>query len=135
MKNLFLASLVLMFVSCDKHLNEKVFEGKNVKVRWYRISRITSVHEYVDLEIRHKTYNLLESNSEGVYDIIVKGDTIIIQVVNDLLIYELSAIANGNIIILDSSITSCQYQKKFFPEFATDCNDSIYSIPGKFTRN
>ena len=55
---------LIMFISCDKHLDEKVLKSKDITIKWYRKSEITSVHEFIDLERWGYTDNILEANSE-----------------------------------------------------------------------
>ena len=110
---------LIMFISCDKHLDEKVLKSKDITIKWYRKSEITSVHEFIDLERWGYTDNILEANSEpGIYDVLISGDTIIIKALPEIGIYDLVAIKNGCYIKLDTTITKYEYMKKFQPENA-----------------
>jgi len=43
--------LSLTLFSCyEKHLNEKIFRGKDFTVKWYKISTITTLDHYIDIE-------------------------------------------------------------------------------------
>jgi hypothetical protein len=125
MKILFLLLIAtLVFCSCDKHLDVKTFKSNDISVKWYRISRITTLHDYVDIERWGHTKNILEANEDGIYDILIKADTVIILTTANLVIYELSAKTLNCYIKHDTSITTYQYLKKYRPESAEAFNDS-----------
>ena len=111
--------LFLSFLSCDKHLDEKIYQSKDITVKWYKISSLSSAHHYIDLKRWGYSDNLLNSNTGGIYDIIISGDTITIRTLPDLLIYDLVAKKNGCYIKLDTTVTKYEYMKKFQPENAT----------------
>lgn len=120
MKNIYLLTIVAsLLASCeDKHLDVKTFSSRDIKVNWYNISRITTVHDYIDIERWGHEKNVMEANTGGIYDILIKGDTIIIQTTRDLIVYDLSIKTLGCNIKQDSSITTYQYLKKYMPASA-----------------
>ena len=132
MKSLLQPFLSLTLISCsaitaDKHLDEKTFKGGDIIVKWYHISRITTVHDYVDIERWGRTKNIMEANTDGIYDILIKGDTVTVQTTKDLLVYDLTAKALNCHIKLDTSITICRYMKKHVPENAKYYCDEVIS--------
>ena len=123
MKFFYPTFLFLLLTSCSelgkgKHLNEKVFKSGDITVKWYQTSAITSVHDFIDVERSGHTETIMEANTGGIYDVLIKGDTITIQAKNDLLIYQLTSRNLSCTIKLDTSITMCQYMKKYGPEYA-----------------
>lgn len=120
--------LVLLLASCglfgDRHLDEKKFISKDITVTWYKISRITTVHDYIDVKRGGRTKNIMEANEGGLYDILIKDDTIVIQVMPHLLIYKLAARELGCYIKVDSSITDCQYMRKYNPQNTWHCEEA-----------
>jgi hypothetical protein len=115
----------IVFTSCDKHLDIRTFKSKDITINWYRISTITTIHDYVDLERWGHTENILKANTNDLYDILIDGDTIMIQTLPSILIYDLATIKLGCIVKLDSSISKCQYMKKHVPENAKYYCDTI----------
>jgi hypothetical protein len=114
--------LLITLTSCssigDKHLDEKTFESGDIKVKWYRISNITNIHDFVDIQRWGWTKTIMEANTGGIHDILIQGDTVIIQTTPNLLIYELTARTLNCHIRLDTTITISQYMKKHVPENA-----------------
>jgi hypothetical protein len=105
--------------SCkDKPLDPKTFNSRDIKATWYKISRITTTHDYVDVERWGKKTKIMEANTGGIYDVQIKGDTIIIQTTRELLVYDLVAKTLGCIIKHDTSITTYNYLRKYQPEGA-----------------
>jgi hypothetical protein len=118
-----LVTIILCFTlfSCYDHLNEKVYEGKDFTVKWYSISTITTLDEYIDLEKYGSTENIMQCSSlPSIYDIVITGDTIIIKTTPRVSISDLVAKKKGCIIKLDSTITMYQYMKKYHPEVAAE---------------
>lgn len=101
----------------EVHLNEKVYTKGDITLKFYRISNISSMHDYIDLERFGYTKKIFKADTGGVYDILIKNDTIIIQT-HEAGIYELVARTLDTEIIVDSSITTYQYMKKFQPQDA-----------------
>ena len=111
--------LIFLLSACeDKHLDNKMFTSKDITVDWYKISSISTIHDYIDIKRWGYTKNILQSNTDGIYDVKINGDTITIQVLNDCLVYDLVAKTLNCYIKLDSSISYYQYYKKFKPENA-----------------
>ena len=130
MKSLLQILFLLTLTSCtsvlgDKHLDEKIFKGGDITVKWYRISEITSIHDFIDIERWGWTKTIMKANTDGIYDILIKGDAITIQTTNNLLVYDLTAKTLNCNITLDTTITICQYMKRFVPENAKyHCNEA-----------
>jgi|GEM_PF-1921505 len=111
-------------ISADKHLDEKVFKAGDITVKWYRISEITSAHDFIDIERWGWTKTIMKANTGGIYAVLIKGDTITIQTTPKLLIYDLTAKTLNCDIKHDTTITLCQYMKKHVPENAKyHCED------------
>src|SRR5437868_4454271 len=109
---------ILLLSSCDKRLDEKIFKNKDITVSWYNVSEITTDHDFVVVTKGFKELKLMEANTTGIYDVLFKNDTIVIQTLSDLIVYELANKAFGYRVVQDTSITLCQYMKKYVPENA-----------------
>jgi hypothetical protein len=118
MNKIFILIIFTSFISCDKHLDEKVFKSKDITVKWYRVSGISSGHDYIDLERWGYTDNIMKANTGGIYDVKISGDTIIIKALREIGIYDLAAKKNECYIKLDTTITKYDYMKKYQPENA-----------------
>ena len=133
--------LALIFLaSCssaiaDKHLNEKTFTSGDITVKWYRISEITTIHDFVDIERWGWTKTIMKANTDGIYDISITGDTITIQAINDLLVYDLTARTLNCYINLDTTVTMCDYMKKHVPENAKYHCDEVVSDSSTTTQS
>jgi hypothetical protein len=129
MKSLLIILLPILLTSCsaiigDKHLDEKTFTSGNITVKWYRISEITTIHDFIDIERWGWTKTIMKANTDGIHDILINGDTITIQTMPDLLTYDLTAKTLNCHIRLDTTVTKCQYMKKHVPENAKyHCDD------------
>ncbi|HEY0355705.1 MAG TPA: hypothetical protein VGC29_05850, partial [Flavisolibacter sp.] len=109
-----------------KHVREKTFTSGDITVKWYHISETTTVHDFIDLERWGWTKTIMKSNTDGIYDILIKNDTVTIQTTKDLLVYELITKTLNCHIKLDTTITTCQYMKMHVPENAKYyCNKAI----------
>ena len=118
MKKIFILIIFTCCISCDKHLDEKVFKSKDITVKWYRVSEISSGHDFIDLERWGNTGNIMKANTGGIYDVKISGDTIIIKALPEIGIYDLVAKKNECYIKLDTTITKYEYMKKYQPENA-----------------
>jgi hypothetical protein len=115
--------LIALLTSCsvivgDKHFDEKLYTSGDIKVRWYRISEITTIHDFIHIERWGWTKTIMKANTGGIHDILIKGDTITIQAMPDLLVYDLTSKTLNCNIRLDTTITMCEYMKKHIPENA-----------------
>ena len=113
MKVTFCLCFLVTLISCssifaDKHLDEKVFKSGDITVKWYRISEITTIHDFVDIERWGWTKRVAEANTNGICNIQITGDTVTIQGKPDLWIYELAAKTANCTIRVDTSINTCQ---------------------------
>lgn len=118
----------LLLISCtDKHLDKKTFTRNDITVSWYRISRITTIHDYVDVERFGHVKNIMEANTDGIYDILIIKDTIVIQITPGLVIYKLAAKTLNCYIKIDTSITTYQYLKKYRPKGAEAFEEQVPS--------
>jgi hypothetical protein len=123
MKPLIQLLIITLLVSCsniiaEKHLDERTFTNGDIKVIWYRISEISTIHDFVNIERKGRTITIMKANTGGIHDILIRNDTVTIQTMPDLLVYDLKEIGFDYHIILDTSITICQYMKKHVPENA-----------------
>ena len=74
MKSLLGILLLTLLISCsavvgDKHLDENIYTSGDIKVKWYRISEITSVHDFIDVERWGWTKTIMKANTDGIHDI------------------------------------------------------------------
>jgi hypothetical protein len=117
MKNIYqLVFITFLLTSCEgKRLDLKTFSSGDIKVNWYRVSTITTIHDYVDIKRRGYEKNVMKANTGGIYSISIKGDTITIQTTRELLVYELVAKTLGCTIKQDTSISTFEYFKKYMP--------------------
>jgi len=103
-KNLLLLGSFLLFFSCDEKLDIKITENKDVKIERYRISRITSIHNYCDITNKqwNKTERIYEADwGVGKDSLYIKNDSIIIVAdTANSVIYDLAAIKFGYKIVL-----------------------------------
>jgi len=88
---LFLFAFIILTSCSRKHLDEKVFRSQDITVRWYRISEITTVHDFLDIERWGWKKNIMEANTGGIFGILINKDTITIKATSDLIIYDLAA--------------------------------------------
>ena len=130
LKNLLLLLLPLLLTSCDKHLREKTFTNGDITVHWYEISTITTINHYIDISRNGDTKNIMRSEPYSIYDIIIKGDSVIIKTTPNLLLYSLAKREQGYTIALDSTVTTYDYMKKYQPENAQYyANDTLSNSP------
>jgi|GEM_PF-5644223 len=93
-----------LLVSCIRtHLQEKVFKNNGITVQVYKISEITSVHAFVDMQRDGWTHNIMEANDDVIENVLISGDTVIIKVTPGRPIYSLSAYVQRTYVRLDSS--------------------------------
>jgi hypothetical protein len=118
MKKLIILIVIPFFISCDVHIDEKTYQSKDITVKWYKVSTITSGHDFIDLERWGYTDNIMKANIGGIYDVKIIGDTILIKTLPHIGIYDLVAKKNECYIKLDSTVTTYEYMKKFAPENA-----------------
>jgi hypothetical protein len=89
----------LLTISCsDKKLNLKIIENEQIKIEQYTISKISSIHEFLDLTNKRwsKTERIYEGNTESIDSVFIKNDTIFLTSKYDNpIIYDLSAIKFG----------------------------------------
>jgi len=104
--------ILLILTGCGRHLtserkklDEKVINSGDISISWYKVSTITTIHEYVDLSRWKQTKNVLEANG-GVREIQIKGDTIIISTTPTIQLYELVSKTLGCTIVQDTSATN-----------------------------
>lgn len=118
-KLIFLLSLTACATNLwNKHLDEKNFKNGDITVKWYHISEITSVHDFIDIERWSRKKTIMNANTGSIHDVLIKDDTITIQARKDLHIYDLTAKTLNCYIKVDSTITLCEYMKKHVPENA-----------------
>ena len=102
--NISLTCLMLsMLVSCDNPLEREkldltTIENDEILVEKYRISRITTIHQFIDMtNIRwNETERILEANDGSIDSVFIKKDTLFLQKSSgDPIIYDLAAIKSG----------------------------------------
>jgi len=118
LKRILYIFILFSFISCEKHLDEKIFKNGDILVKWYRVSAISTVHDHVDLERWGYSENILKSNTGGIYDVKIDKDTVTIRILPGLLIYDLIALKHNCHVKIDSTVTKYDYMKKFQPKNA-----------------
>jgi hypothetical protein len=123
MKSVFQLLLPTILFSCladtsNRHLDERTFTSGDITVKWYRTSDITTIHDFIEVERWGWKRTLMEANTDGIYDVLINRDTVRIQITKGTLVYTLAAKTLNCYVKLDSSITPCQYMKKYVPKNA-----------------
>jgi len=98
----------IILTSCDnlagtKKLNLTTIENEEILVEKYRISTITTIHQFIDITNKrwNKRERILEANDGSVDSIFVRQDTLYLQKTSKQpLIYDLASIKFGYVIIL-----------------------------------
>jgi hypothetical protein len=109
-KDMKIAACLLIFCflidSCTNrtHLREKVIENNGITVRWYQISSITTIHEFVDIQRDGWTHNIMEANDAVIENVVINRDTVIIKATPGRPIYSLSSYVQRTYIRLDTSM-------------------------------
>jgi hypothetical protein len=108
-KNTILIFLALFILSsCDnplgrKKLNLVTIENEEILVEKYRISEITTIHQFIDMTNKRwsKTERILEANEGSIDSVFIKQDTLFLQKTSsEPIIYDLASIKFGYKIIL-----------------------------------
>jgi hypothetical protein len=107
----FLLSLTFYGSSCVTRLNEISFKTKDIEVSKYEISEITSVHDFIEVKKGDSAITVLETNSYGFTDVIVRNDTIIIQYLTNA-IYKFKEKAFGCNVYLDTTVSVEYFRQK-----------------------
>lgn len=102
----FLALFIL--ISCDnplgrKKLNLVTIENDEILVEKYRISEITTIHQFIDITNKRwsKMERILEANEGSIDSVFIKQDTLFLQKTSsEPIIYDLASIKFGYKIIL-----------------------------------
>jgi hypothetical protein len=88
-----------LFTSCfDKKLGLIIIENEKIKIEQYKVSEITTIHEFLDLT--NKRWNnverIYEGNIESIDSVYIENDTIFLTTKYDNpVIYDLAAIKFG----------------------------------------
>ncbi len=102
--------IFFIFTSCDnstakKKLNLATIENEEILVEKYRISELTTIHQFIDITNKrwNKIERILEANDVSVDSIFIKQDTLFLRKASDNpIIYDLASIKFGyKIILLD----------------------------------
>lgn len=119
-KHLFLLIFIPFLVtSCnDKRLDEKVIKANNTEVKWYKISLITSTHDFVEVCQNGSAIEILKTNTGEIVDISVKKDTIYIKSYRPILKYNFIEKAFNYHIKFDTTATYNDWLNVYQPEFA-----------------
>jgi hypothetical protein len=108
-KNLILTFLTLFILSsCNNPLGRKkldleVVENEDILLEKYRVSEITTIHQFIDITNKrwNKTERILESNDGSIDSVFIKGDTLfLLKTESEPIIYELASIKFGYKVIL-----------------------------------
>ena len=102
---LFFIGSILFFISCTEKLDERVIENLDVKISWYRESEITSAHDFIDVIKDNQTIQILKANENGIVNVIIKKDSIIIKTKPSLIFYEFKEKAFNYNVKIDSTAT------------------------------
>jgi hypothetical protein len=111
MKQAIIASTFLTYVvltSCDnpgkrKKLDLTRIENKEVLIENYRISEITTIHQFIDITNKrwNKVERILEANDGSVDSIFIRQDSLYLQKTSKQpVIYDLASIKFGYTVIL-----------------------------------
>jgi hypothetical protein len=98
----------VILISCDnpagrKKLNLTTIENEEILIEKYRISEITTIHQFVDITNKrwNKVERILEANDGSVDSIFIRQDTLYLQKTSKQpVIYDLASIKFGYTIIL-----------------------------------
>jgi hypothetical protein len=110
-KNILAVLISLALTSCDnlmeaKKLGLTTIENKEILVENYRISEITTIHQFIDITNKrwNKKERLFEGNDGTIDSIFMNHDTIYLRsIYKDPTVYDLAAIKFGYKIILVGS--------------------------------
>ena len=93
-----------MFSSCDSpKLDLFTIDNEGVLVEKYRISEITTIHQFIDITNKrwNKTERILEANDNTIDSIYIKTDTLFLRTTyKQPIIYDLASIKFGYKIIV-----------------------------------
>ncbi len=81
----------------------KTFENEEILIEKYRISEITTIHQFIDITNKRwsKVDRILEANDGSVDSVFIRQDTLFLQKTsNQPTIYDLASIKFGYKIIL-----------------------------------
>lgn len=95
--------LVLPFLGCTKKIDLEVIENEEIKIEFYKISEITTIHDFVDITNKRwdKTERLCEANAGSINNIYITGDSIILKTSVTAFMYDLAAIKFGYKIVVE----------------------------------
>jgi hypothetical protein len=73
--------LLLPLLSCDKKLDSIFVDDENIRLEYYRISRISTIHDYIDLTLKssEEELNIYEANAYQIDSLYIRNDTIFID--------------------------------------------------------
>ena len=99
---------IFILSSCEtkmdrKKLNLVRIENKEILLEKYRISEISTVHQFIDITNKrwNRTERILEANDGSIDSVFIKQDTLFLQKIsNEPIIYDLASIKFGYKIIL-----------------------------------
>ena len=94
---------VLQLIACNRKLDLNVIENKEIKIEYYKISEITTIHDFVDITNKrwNKTERICEANAGSIDSIFIRNDSIILQASITALMYDLAALKFGYKIIVE----------------------------------
>ena len=86
-----------------KKLNLVIVDNEEILVEKYRISEITTIHQFIDITNKRwsKTERILEANDGSIDTVFIKQDTLFLRTTDKQpIIYDLASIKFGYTIIL-----------------------------------
>ena len=94
--------------SCDTPFGKKKLdlikvENEEVLVEKYRISEITTIHQFIDITNKRwsKTERIMEANDDSIDNVFIRQDTLFLQKTSSKpMIYDLASIKFGYKIVL-----------------------------------
>ena len=123
LSNVIIGSTLLFLSACNPFeltpLDVKTVKNDHIKVRWFKTSDISTMHECVEMKINFAWVKLLKTCGDGsIYNVLINKDTVIVEILKDSEIHEITPKYKGIFLRVDSSITLYQYMQKFSPENA-----------------
>ena len=110
-------AILLCLPSCDpfalKPLDIHTVKKNSIVARWFVTSSITSIHNHVEILSRSGWEQVMESDEEKIYDVLINRDTVIIQARQCINLYQLQSYFWGTYVRIDTSISDYQYHQKF----------------------
>jgi len=109
--NILLLVIFFILTSCNNQIGKKkldliTLENEEIRVEKYRISEITTIHQFVDITNKRwdKVERIIEANDGSIDSIFIKQDTLFLRKTSTQpVIYDLASIKFGYKVILIES--------------------------------